>query len=205
MTNPTQHAPGPRLHAKGRAFAQIAAFHPELTAFRRDLHAHPELGFEELYTARRVTEALKVCDVDEIHSGMGKTGVVAVIKGRQHTSGKMIGLRADMDALPMQEHNDFAWKSAKPGLMHGCGHDGHTTMLLGAARYLAETRNFAGTAVFVFQPAEEGLGGARAMIKDNLFTRFPCDEIYGLHNSPNGKPGRIAVFPGLLVAVHRPR
>ncbi len=200
MTNPTQHAPGPRLHAKGRAFAQIAAFHPELTAFRRDLHAHPELGFEELYTARRVTEALKVCDVDEIHSGMGKTGVVAVIKGRQHTSGKMIGLRADMDALPMQEHNDFAWKSGKPGLMHGCGHDGHTTMLVGAARYLAETRNFDGTAVLIFQPGEEGYAGAKAMIEDGLFDRFPVQSVYGMHNWPAMRPGTIGINPGPMMA-----
>ncbi|MBK7549014.1 MAG: amidohydrolase [Rhodoferax sp.] len=200
MTNPTQHAPGPRLHAKGRAFAQIAAFHPELTAFRRDLHAHPELGFEELYTARRVTEALKVCGVDEIHSGMGKTGVVAVIKGRQHTSGKMIGLRADMDALPMQEHNDFAWKSAKPGLMHGCGHDGHTTMLVGAARYLAETRNFDGTAVLIFQPGEEGYAGAKAMIEDGLFDRFPVQSVYGMHNWPAMRPGTIGINPGPMMA-----
>jgi amidohydrolase len=200
MTNPTQHAPGPRLHAKGRAFAQIAAFHPELTAFRRDLHAHPELGFEELYTARRVTEALKVCGVDEIHSGMGKTGVVAVIKGRQHTSGKMIGLRADMDALPMQEHNDFAWKSGKPGLMHGCGHDGHTTMLVGAARYLAETRNFDGTAVLIFQPGEEGYAGAKAMIEDGLFDRFPVQSVYGMHNWPAMRPGTIGINPGPMMA-----
>ncbi len=200
MTNPTQHAPGPRLHAKGRAFAQIAAFHPELMAFRRDLHAHPELGFEELYTARRVTEALKVCGVDEIHSGMGKTGVVAVIKGRQHTSGKMIGLRADMDALPMQEHNDFAWKSAKPGLMHGCGHDGHTTMLVGAARYLAETRNFDGTAVLIFQPGEEGYAGAKAMIEDGLFDRFPVQSVYGMHNWPAMRPGTIGINPGPMMA-----
>jgi len=200
MTNPTQHAPGPRLHAKGRAFAQIAAFHPELTAFRRDLHAHPELGFEELYTARRVTEALKVCGVDEIHSGMGKTGVVAVIKGRQHTSGKMIGLRADMDALPMQEHNDFAWKSGKPGLMHGCGHDGHTTMLVGAARYLAETRNFDGTVVLIFQPGEEGYAGAKAMIEDGLFDRFPVQSVYGMHNWPAMRPGTIGINPGPMMA-----
>ena len=200
MTNPTQHAPGPRLHAKGRAFAQIAAFHPELMAFRRDLHAHPELGFEELYTARRVTEALKVCGVDEIHSGMGKTGVVAVIKGRQHTSGKMIGLRADMDALPMQEHNDFAWKSGKPGLMHGCGHDGHTTMLVGAARYLAETRNFDGTAVLIFQPGEEGYAGAKAMIEDGLFDRFPVQSVYGMHNWPAMRPGTIGINPGPMMA-----
>ena len=200
MKNPTQHAPGPRLHAKGRAFAQIAAFHPELTAFRRDLHAHPELGFEELYTARRVTEALKVCGVDEIHSGMGKTGVVAVIKGRQHTSGKMIGLRADMDALPMQEHNDFAWKSGKPGLMHGCGHDGHTTMLVGAARYLAETRNFDGTVVLIFQPGEEGYAGAKAMIEDGLFDRFPVQSVYGMHNWPAMRPGTIGINPGPMMA-----
>ena len=200
MTNPTQHAPGPRLHAKGCVFAQIAAFHPELMAFRRDLHAHPELGFEELYTARRVTEALKVCGVDEIHSGMGKTGVVAVIKGRQHTSGKMIGLRADMDALPMQEHNDFAWKSAKPGLMHGCGHDGHTTMLVGAARYLAETRNFDGTAVLIFQPGEEGYAGAKAMIEDGLFDRFPVQSVYGMHNWPAMRPGTIGINPGPMMA-----
>ena len=200
MTNPTQHAPGPRLHAKGRAFAQIAAFHPELMAFRRDLHAHPELGFEELYTARRVTEALKVCGVDEIHSGMGKTGVVAVIKGRQHTSGKMIGLRADMDALPMQEHNDFAWKSGKPGLMHGCGHDGHTTMLVGAARYLAETRNFDGTVVLIFQPGEEGYAGAKAMIEDGLFDRFPVQSVYGMHNWPAMRPGTIGINPGPMMA-----
>ena len=138
-------------------------------------------------------------------ASISKTGVVAVIPGRSAASGRAVGLRADMDALPILETTGLPYASTVPGKMHACGHDGHTTMLLGAARYLAETRNFAGTAVFVFQPAEEGLGGARAMIKDNLFTRFPCDEIYGLHNSPNGKPGRIAVFPGLLVAVHRPR
>ena len=130
----------PRLKANGRAFAQIAQFHPELTAFRRDLHAHPELGFEEVYTSGRVVEALRLCGVDEVHTGIGKTGVVAVIKGQRTTSGRMIGLRADMDALPIAELNDFAWKSSRPGLMHGCGHDGHTAMLVGAARYLAETR-----------------------------------------------------------------
>ena len=160
-----------RIKAHGRAFAHIAAFHPELTALRRDLHAHPEIGFEEHYTAQRVVESLKVCGVDEIHTGIGKTGVVAVIHGQRRESGRMIGLRADMDALPMTEHNDFAWKSTKPGMMHGCGHDGHTTMLVGAARYLAETRQFDGTAHFVFQPAEEGRGGAKAMIADGLFQR----------------------------------
>jgi len=141
-----------------------------------------------------------VCGVDEIHSGMGKTGVVAVIKGRQHTSGKMIGLRADMDALPMQEHNDFAWKSGKPGLMHGCGHDGHTTMLVGAARYLAETRNFDGTAVLIFQPGEEGYAGAKAMIEDGLFDRFPVQSVYGMHNWPAMRPGTIGINPGPMMA-----
>ena len=124
------------LMVHGRAFAHIAAFHPELTAFRRDLHAHPELGFEEVYTAARVKQALELCRVDEIHTGIGKTGLVAVIKGQRNNSAKMIGLRADMDALPMTEHNDFAWKSAQPGLMHGCGHDGHTAMGLGIAERL---------------------------------------------------------------------
>ena len=137
----------PRLKANGRAFAHIAQYLPELTALRRDLHAHPELGFEEFYTSGRVKGALKVCGVDEIHTGIGKTGVVAVIKGQSTASGRMVGLRADMDALTMVEQNDFAWKSSKNGMMHGCGHDGHTAMLVGAARYLAETRNFDGTAV----------------------------------------------------------
>ena len=152
-----------RFKASGRAFAHIAQFHPELTALRRDLHAHPELGFEEHYTAARVQEALRVCGVDEIHTGLGRTGVVALIHGRHGRSDRMIGLRADMDALAMAEHNDFAWKSCKSGLMHGCGHDGHTAMLVGAARYLAATRAFDGTAVLIFQPGEEGCAGARAM------------------------------------------
>ena len=194
----------PRLHSTlnvhGRAFAHIAAFHPEITAFRRDLHAHPELGFEEVYTAGRVHEALKVCGVDEIHTGIGVTGLVAVIKGRTDTSGKMIGLRADMDALPLAEHNDFAWKSKKPGLMHGCGHDGHTAMLVGAARYLAETRNFDGTAVLIFQPGEEGYGGAKLMIDEGLFERFPVQSIYGMHNWPAMRPGTIGLNPGPMMA-----
>jgi hippurate hydrolase len=197
------------LQVNGRAFAQIARFHPELTAFRRDLHAHPELGFEEIYTASRVTQALKLCGVDEVHSCIGKTGVVAVIKGRQ--AGRppramqpdfrpMTGLRADMDALPMTERNEFGWKSAKPGLMHGCGHDGHTTMLVGAARYLAETRNFAGDAVLIFQPAEEGRGGAEAMINDGLFERFPVQSIYAMHNWPAMRPGTIGINSGPMMA-----
>ncbi len=184
----------------GRAFAHIAAFHPELTAFRRDLHAHPELGFAEVYTAARVKQALQVCGVDEIHTGIGKTGLVAVIKGQRQTSAKMIGLRADMDALPMTEHNNFAWKSGTPGLMHGCGHDGHTAMLVGAARYLAETRNFDGTAVLIFQPGEEGYAGAQAMIDDGMFERFPVQSIYGMHNWPAMRPGTIGLNSGPMMA-----
>ncbi len=189
-----------RLKANGRAFAHIAQFHPELTALRRDLHAHPELGFEEVYTAGRIKESLKLCGVDEIHEGIGKTGVVAVIRGRQTASGRMIGLRADMDALPMTEHNDFAWRSSRTGMMHGCGHDGHVTMLVGAARYLAETRNFDGTAVLVFQPGEEGFAGAKAMIEDGLFDRFPVNAVYAMHNWPGMRPGTVGLNPGAMMA-----
>ncbi|MDW5444123.1 M20 aminoacylase family protein [Polaromonas sp. SM01] len=192
--------PTPTLKANGRAFAQISEFHPELTAFRRDLHAHPELGFEELYTGARVKEALQRCGVDEIHTGIGKTGLVAVIKGQRSNSGKMIGLRADMDALPMTEHNEFAWKSSKTGLMHGCGHDGHTAMLVGAARYLTATRNFDGTAVLIFQPGEEGFAGARIMIEDGLFDRFPVQAVYGMHNWPSMRPGTVGIRPGPMMA-----
>jgi len=192
-------AGGSGLDVHGRVFAHIATFHSELTALRRDLHSHPELGFEEVYTATRVQEALKRCGVDEIHSGLGKTGVVALVKGRR-SSGKMIGLRADMDGLPMTEHNDFAWKSATLGLMHGCGHDGHTTMLLGATRYLAETRNFDGTAVLIFQPGEEGYAGAKAMIEDGLFERFPVQSIFGMHNWPAMRPGTFGINPGPMMA-----
>ena len=167
---------------------------------RRDLHAHPELGFEERYTAARVAEALKLCGVDEVHTGIGKTGLVAVIRGQRNSTGKMIGLRADMDALPLTEHNDFAWKSGTAGRMHACGHDGHTAMLVGAARYLAETRAFDGTAVLVFQPGEEGYAGARAMIEDGLFARFPVDAIYGMHNWPSMRPGTVGINPGPMMA-----
>jgi len=190
----------PTLRAKGRAFAQISEFHPELTAFRRDLHAHPELGFEEVYTASRVKEALERCGVDAVHTGIGKTGLVATIQGRQNSSHKMIGLRADMDALPMTELNDFAWKSSRSGLMHGCGHDGHTAMLVGAARYLAATRNFDGTAVLIFQPGEEGYAGARAMIQEGLFERFPVQAVYGMHNWPGLRPGTVGLNAGPMMA-----
>jgi hippurate hydrolase len=190
----------PRMKVNGRAFAHIAQFHPELTALRRDLHAHPELGFEEVYTSGRVKEALKLCGVDEIHTGIGKTGVVAVIKGQRTSSARMVGVRADMDALTMVEQNDFAWKSSKHGMMHGCGHDGHTAMLVGAARYLAETRNFDGTAVLVFQPGEEGFAGAEQMIEDGLFQRFPVDAIYAMHNWPAMRPGTVGINPGPMMA-----
>jgi len=190
----------PRLKANGRAFARIAQLHPELTALRRDLHAHPELGYEEVYTSSRVKEALKVCGVDEVHTGIAKTGVVGVIKGRKTTSGRMIGLRADMDALTMVEQNDFSWKSTKSGMMHGCGHDGHTAMLVGAARYLTDTRNFDGTVVLVFQPGEEGFAGARQMIEEGLFQRFPVDAIYAMHNWPATKVGTVGINPGPMMA-----
>ena len=194
MTSPLSY------QARGRAFEQIAQFHPELTALRRDLHAHPELGFEERYTSRRVVESLKVCGVDEIHEGIGKTGVVAVIHGRQRHSGRLIGLRADMDALPLTEHNDVPWRSTHQGLMHGCGHDGHTAMLVGAARYLAQSRRFNGSAVLIFQPGEEGFAGAKAMIDDGLFERFPVEAVYGLHNWPALPPGTLGINPGPMMA-----
>jgi hippurate hydrolase len=193
--------PQTSLALHSRAFAHIAAFHPELTALRRDLHAHPELGFEEIYTAKRVVEALKVCGVDAIHQGIGKTGVVALIRGRGAAGADaMVGLRADMDALPMPEHNEFAWRSTTQGRMHGCGHDGHTAMLVGAARYLCETRNFAGTAVLIFQPGEEGYAGAKAMMDDGLFERFPVRSVFAMHNWPAMPAGTIGINPGPMMA-----
>ncbi|MDP3411360.1 M20 aminoacylase family protein [Bosea sp. (in: a-proteobacteria)] len=180
------------------ALTAIEAFTDELVAIRRDLHAHPEIGFEEVRTSGIVAEKLAAWGI-EVHRGIGGTGVVGILEGTGGP-GRRIGLRADMDALPMDEITNLPWRSTIPGRMHACGHDGHTTMLLGAARYLAENRGFAGTAIFVFQPAEEGLGGARAMLADNLFERFPCDEIYGIHNAPNLDPGQIAVFPGPAMA-----
>ena len=186
----------------GRLFEQLSALHPELTAFRRDLHAHPELGFEEVRTAARVADALRVCGVDEVHTGIAKTGVVGVIRGRGAAAGggRAIGLRADMDALPMKEENDFSWRSSRGGLMHGCGHDGHTTMLVGAARALAATRQFSGTVVLIFQPGEEGFAGAKAMIDDGLFERFPVDSVYAMHNWPSLPPGTIGINPGPMMA-----
>lgn len=177
----------------------IRKFHDELTALRRDLHAHPELGFEEVRTSGIVARSLELLGI-EVHRGIGKTGLVGVIRGRRCDSGRMIALRADMDALPMTEQNTFGHRSTKPGLMHGCGHDGHTAILIGVAKYLARTRNFDGTAVLIFQPAEEGLGGAKAMIEDGLFDIFPCNAIYAMHNWPGLPPGKIGINPGPMMA-----
>lgn len=176
---------------------RIQDFAADLTAIRRDLHEHPELGFQEVRTSGIVAAKLREWGI-EVHEGIGKTGVVGILHGNR--PGRRIGLRADMDALPIDEQTNLPYASKTPGVMHACGHDAHTTMLLGAARYLAETRDFAGTAVFIFQPAEEGLGGGRAMIADGLFDRFPCDEIYGMHNSPYHAPGEIGVKPGPAMA-----
>lgn len=177
----------------------IADATEELDAIFRDLHAHPELGFEEVRTSGIVAETLKQYGVDELHTGLGGTGVVALVHGK--TAGnRRIGLRADMDALPIHEVTGLDYASTNPGVMHACGHDAHTTMLLGAAKYLAETRDFAGTAVLVFQPAEEGLGGARQMLADGLFEQFPCDEIYGMHNAPDGAPGKVGICKGAAMA-----
>ncbi len=180
------------------ALPEILSFTDELVAIRRDLHAHPEIGFEEVRTSNIVAEKLAAWGI-EVHRGIGKTGLVGILHGTGGP-GRRIGLRADMDALPIQEITNLPWRSTVAGKMHACGHDGHTTMLLGAARYLSENRGFKGTAVFVFQPAEEGLGGARSMIAEKLFERFPCDEIYGLHNSPDLDPGQISIFPGPAMA-----
>ncbi len=177
----------------------IADSTDELTAIFKDLHAHPEIGFQEKRTAAIVAQKLRDYGVDEVHEGVGITGVVGLIKGKGDSS-RRIGLRADMDALPIHEETNLPYSSKTPGVMHACGHDGHTTMLLGAAKHLAETRDFSGTAVLIFQPAEEGLGGARGMLADGLFDRFPCDEVYGMHNSPSGELGRVGICKGAAMA-----
>jgi hippurate hydrolase len=176
---------------------KIAALEGELTAWRRDIHAHPELGFEERRTSDFVAAKLGEFGI-EVHRGVGKTGVVGVLKSGNRK--RSIGLRADMDALPIQEENSFAHRSRNDGRMHACGHDGHTTMLLGAAKYLAATRRFDGTVNFIFQPAEEGIGGAKAMIDDGLFKRFPCEALFGMHNRPSLPLGRFAVRSGAMMA-----
>jgi amidohydrolase len=176
---------------------RIAALQDQMTAWRRDIHAHPELGFAEHRTAGVVAAKLEEFGI-EVHRGIGRTGVVGVL--RAGSSGRRLGLRADMDALPIAEANTFAHRSTHAGRMHACGHDGHTTMLLGAAKYLAETRNFDGTVHFIFQPAEEGIGGAKAMVEDGLFRRFPCDAIFGMHNRPGMPLGAFAVRAGPMMA-----
>ncbi|OZI55029.1 M20 aminoacylase family protein [Bordetella genomosp. 5] len=177
---------------------EIERAHADLTALRRDIHAHPELAFEETRTAGLVAQRLRDLGL-EVHTGIGKTGVVGVLRAGSGT--KTIGLRADMDALPMPEHNRFEHRSTIPGRMHGCGHDGHTTILLGAAEYLSRHRNFDGTINFIFQPAEEGgNAGARAMIEDGLFDRFPCDAIYGLHNMPGMPVNQFGFRAGPMMA-----
>ena len=177
----------------------IRSFHQELAGIRQDIHAHPELGYNEQRTSDLVAAKLQSWGVD-VHRGIAKTGLVGVVKGRKSASGRAIGLRADMDCLPMHETGDKPYKSTNAGCMHACGHDGHTTMLLGAARYLAETRNFDGTAYVIFQPAEEGGGGGRMMIEEGLFERFPVNEIYALHNWPLLPPGKIAARSGPILA-----
>ena len=176
---------------------QIASFQDELTSWRRDIHAHPELGFEENRTADLVAEKLSSFGID-VHRGLGKTGVVGTLRVGNHPTA--IGLRADMDALPILEANTFDHRSVDDGKMHACGHDGHTTMLLGAARYLAETKNFEGCVHFIFQPAEEGLGGGDAMIRDGLFEKFPMEAIFGMHNRPSSPVGQFVIRPGPMMA-----
>ncbi|MFN3525297.1 MAG: M20 aminoacylase family protein [Paracoccus sp. (in: a-proteobacteria)] len=178
---------------------EIDAAVPELSAIFRDLHANPEIGMEEVRTSAIVAARLREWGVDEVHERVGKTGVVGILRGRGQGN-RRVGLRADMDALPIHEATGLPHASTAPGKMHACGHDGHTTMLLGAVQYLAASRKFDGTAVFIFQPAEEGLGGARAMIADGLFQRFPVDEVYGMHNQPTGELGRASLCKGPAMA-----
>jgi amidohydrolase len=182
---------------------RVADLQPDIMAWRHDLHAHPEVMYDVHRTAAFVAERLRAFGCDEVATGLGQTGVVGVIRGRKPAAGadvKVIGLRADMDALPIEEATNLPYASRTPGKMHACGHDGHTAMLLGAARYLAETRNFAGDAVVIFQPAEERGAGAAAMIKDGLMDRFAIDQVYGMHNGPGIPVGAFATRPGPIMA-----
>ena len=179
---------------------RIADQQADIAEWRHDLHAHPELLYDVTRTAGTVAEKLREFGCDEVVSGIGRTGVVGVIRGRKGTAGKAIGLRADMDALPIEEATNLPYRSTVAGKMHACGHDGHTAMLLGAARYLAETRNFDGTAVLIFQPAEEGGAGGRAMVEDGLMERFKIGEVYGMHNFPGLPVGQFALRPGPIMA-----
>ena len=179
---------------------RVADLHADITEWRRDLHMHPELQYDVHRTAGSVADKLKAFGCDEVVTGLGRTGVVGVIRGKKGGSGKTIGLRADMDALPIEEANDLPYKSTVQGKMHACGHDGHTAMLLGAARYLTETRNFSGTAVVIFQPAEEGGGGGKAMVDDGLMDRFGIEEVFGMHNYPGMPVGAFGIRPGPVMA-----
>jgi amidohydrolase len=183
------------------ALTHIRQFHPEIAAWRQDIHAHPEIGFMEERTSDLVAHQLAAFGV-EVHRKVGRTGLVGVLRNgpRADAPGRRLGLRADMDALPIAEANTFAHRSRNAGCMHACGHDGHTAMLLGAAKYLAQTRSFDGTVNFIFQPAEEGLGGALAMLEDGLFERFPCDALFGMHNRPRLSLGKFAVRSGAMMA-----
>jgi hippurate hydrolase len=179
---------------------RFADFQADTVAWRRDFHQHPELMYDVHRTAAAVAEKLRSFGVDEVVTGIGRTGVVGVIRGRASASGKVIGLRADMDALPLREATGLPYASRSDGRMHACGHDGHTAMLLGAARYLAETRNFDGTAVVIFQPAEEGGAGGKAMVDDGLMDRWNIQQVFGMHNMPGMTPGSFAIRPGALMA-----
>ena len=176
---------------------EIQNFSDDLIKIRHDFHQYPELGMQETRTSQKVNELLKSWGI-KTYTGVGKKGIVGVLEG--NNPGKTIGLRADMDALPIEEKTNLPYSSKNPGVMHACGHDAHTTMLLGAARYLSENKSFSGKVVFIFQPAEEGLGGAKAMLADKLFERFPCDEIYGLHNWPTGEHGKVGIKQGVAMA-----
>ncbi len=179
---------------------RFAELLPEITAWRRDIHEHPEVLFDTHRTSALVAEKLREFGCDEIVTGIGRTGVVGIIKGKTNTSGKTIGLRADMDALPMTEETGLDYASKTPGAMHACGHDGHTAMLLGAAKYLAETRNFDGTVAIIFQPAEEGGGGGKEMVDDGMMDRWKINEVYGMHNWPGMPTGSFAIRPGAFFA-----
>jgi len=179
---------------------RLAEFHHEITGWRHDLHRHPELSFDVERTAALVAEKLKSFGVDEVVTGIGRTGVVGVIRGARGEVGRTIGLRADMDALPIREAVERPYASTIEGRMHACGHDGHTAMLLGAAKYLAETRNFSGNAIVIFQPAEEQGGGGREMVADGLMERFGIEEVYGLHNRPGLEVGKFVTRPGPVMA-----
>ncbi len=179
---------------------RVAALSDEMAAWRHDFHENPELLYEVHRTAGIVADKLREFGCDEVATGIGRTGVVGVIRGRKSASGKAIGLRADMDALPIMETSGVPYASKVPGKMHACGHDGHTAMLLGAAKYLAETRNFDGTAIMIFQPAEEGGGGGKAMVEDGLMTRWNIQEVYGMHNMPGLPEGHFATTPGPMLA-----